>query len=371
KKNSKISIISKIEKHEAIKNIDEIIQISDAIMVARGDLGIELSLEEVPFWQKEIIKRCNFYSKPVITATQMLESMINNFRPTRAEVADIANAIIDGTDALMLSGETAKGKYPLETVKIMHKTALITEKTLNYEKILTQKVSNKNVSEAISLATCEISEISNANAILTFTSSGRTAKKISRYKPRAIILAAVNSEDVQRQLNLSWGVYSFLAPRAENSDELIKKTVQKIQKENLIKPGDLMVITAGIPPGVPGSTNMIKLHVVGHIFLRGMGAGEKSIISGRTCILKNFENLYSQVEEGDILVIPYLDKKLEAIMSKIKGAVIQAQETSSQISLIEKYNLGAVFGVPDAMEVFKDGRIITLDIVRGLIYGAD
>lgn len=259
-----ISLIAKIEKKEAIDNLEEIIEVSDGIMIARGDLGVEIPLENVPLVQKDIIKRCNFVGKPVITATQMLMSMVNVPRPTRAEVTDVANAILDGTDAVMLSEETAVGNYPLEAVKTMNKIALRVEQAIDYKKILTERsLSVKPTNpDAISHATCQVAMDLKAKAIVTFTLSGSTARMVSRYRPSVPIIAASTRDSTVRKLALSWGVYPFKSDELENTDDMIEKSKKIALKTGLANPGDKIVITAGIPFKIPGTTNLLKVETL-------------------------------------------------------------------------------------------------------------
>ncbi|MGM9530946.1 pyruvate kinase, partial [Intestinibacter sp.] len=245
-----IQIISKIENQEGVENLDEILQVSDGLMVARGDLGVEVPTEEMPIIQKNMIKKCNELGKPVITATQMLDSMIRNPRPTRAEVTDVANAIYDGTDAIMLSGETAAGKYPVEAVKVMASIAKRIEETLDYEELL--KASNlkgSTVTDAISYATCTTAIELNASAIVTSTSSGYTARMVSKFRPKTPIIAATDSEVTKRQLSLSWGVYTAKAPKASNTDEVVEYSIEVSKEAGYVNEGELVVITAGVPVG--------------------------------------------------------------------------------------------------------------------------
>jgi len=259
-----ISLIAKIEKKEAVENLKEIIEASDGIMVARGDLGVEIPLENVPLVQKDIIKRCNLAGKPVITATQMLMSMVNVPRPTRAEVADVANAILDGTDAIMLSEETAVGNYPLEAVETMNKIALRVEEAIDYKKILSERsLSVKPTNpDAISHATCQVALDIKAKAIVTFTLSGSTARMVSRYRPPVPIIAASTWDSTVRKLALSWGVYPFKSDELENTDDMIEKSKKIALKTGLANSGDKIVITAGIPFKVPGTTNLLKVETL-------------------------------------------------------------------------------------------------------------
>ena len=259
-----IMIISKIENRQGVENIDEIIKVSDGIMVARGDLGVEIPAEEVPLVQKMLIKKCNEAGKPVITATQMLDSMIRNPRPTRAEVSDVATAIFEGTDAIMLSGETASGCYPVEAVKTMARIALMIEGSLNYNELLKSKspASNCSVTDSISYAACKSSLDLNASAIISATASGYTAANVSRYRPMAPIIAATQSEQVMRKLALYCGVYPIKIGKLQSTDIIIESSVEAALKLGYLKNGDLTIITAGVPVGVSGITNLLKVHIV-------------------------------------------------------------------------------------------------------------
>jgi pyruvate kinase len=260
-----IRLIAKIEKSEAVEDIDAIIEAADGIMVARGDLGVEMPLERVPVIQKMIIRKCNDAGKPVVTATQMLESMTHNRRPTRAEVTDVANAIFDGTDAVMLSGETAVGEFPIDTVEMMSKIAIQAESFLDYKTIWQERSESiaNTVTDAIAQATVEIALDLGATAIVTPTSSGATARAVSKYRPSAPIIAAAMFPNTYRQLALSWGVYPVLVVPSRNTDNMIEEAVDAASRVGLVKQGDTVVLTAGIPAGVPGRTNLIKVHTVG------------------------------------------------------------------------------------------------------------
>lgn len=261
----RVLLIAKIEKSEAVEDIDAIIEMADGIMVARGDLGVEMPLEQVPVVQKEIIRKCNDAGKPVITATQMLESMTNNRRPTRAEVTDVANAIFDGTDAVMLSGETAVGLFPIDTVTMMSKIACAAESALDYKTLLQERsaTATKTVTEAIAMATVDIAQDLGAAAIVTPTSSGATARAVSKFRPKAPIIAAAMFPNTYRQLALSWGVYPVLVVPSRNTDDMIDQAVEAATHAGVVREGDTVVLTAGIPAGVPGRTNLIKVHTIG------------------------------------------------------------------------------------------------------------
>jgi pyruvate kinase len=261
---SHIRIIAKIENKEGIENIDEIIRAADGIMVARGDLGVEIPQEEVPLMQKKIIKKCNFAGKPVITATQMLDSMMRNPRPTRAEVADVANAIFDGTDAIMLSGETAIGKYPVETVNKMSEIAVATENAINYESLFIEKgiIKDSSITDAIGYATCSCANGLKATAIVTPTSSGYTPTVVSKFRPKAPIMASTTSEIVARRLSLVFGVNAFVIPDHEKRKQQVEALLDICIRNEAISVGDIVIITAGVPRR-EGNTNMMQVHTVG------------------------------------------------------------------------------------------------------------
>ena len=257
-----IQIIAKIENSEGVEKIDDIIKVADGIMVARGDLGVEVPAEDVPLIQKEIIRKCNIAGKVVITATQMLESMQENPRPTRAEVSDVANAIYDGTDAIMLSGESAQGKYPEEAVLTMNKIAIKTESTLDYDSLHRKAVRTAfgDSSEAICMSVAEIATKFNVAAIIAYTESGFTAQKMSRYRPECPVIAATPRGETMRRLALHWGVTSVKCKHLPTSEALLK-FAEIIAKENGVEQGEQILVTGGTP-GVPGQTNFLQLLVV-------------------------------------------------------------------------------------------------------------
>ncbi|MDP2931510.1 MAG: pyruvate kinase [Chloroflexota bacterium] len=263
-KRASIPLIAKIEKHEAVKDIDQILAEADGAMVARGDLGIEIPLEKVPIVQKEIVRKCNLLGKPVVVATQMLESMISSVRPTRAEVSDVANAIFDGADAVMLSGETAIGKFPVPSVKMMASIAAETEKTLPYERALLEKgaLVTAKTDDAISYAACHMAQTLRAACIVAYTTSGSTALRVSKYRPRVPILAITPHPHIARRLVLSWGVHPYIAAEPVNIDMMFQEATRVAFKAGMARRGDLIVITAGIPMGKPGTTNVVKVQRV-------------------------------------------------------------------------------------------------------------
>ncbi|WP_195571868.1 pyruvate kinase [Paenibacillus sp. 1001270B_150601_E10] len=263
--NAKIQIISKIENQEGVDNLDSILEVSDGLMVARGDLGVEIPAEEVPLAQKLMIEKCNLVGKPVITATQMLDSMQRNPRPTRAEASDVANAIFDGTDAIMLSGETAAGKYPVESVLTMSRIAERTESALEYREIFTKQSLKQQttVTDAISQAVANTALDLDAKAIISSTQTGYTARMVAKYRPKAPIIAVTASEDVMRGLSLTWGVVPVKGEQANSTDEMFEVAIKGGKQTGSVNDGDVVVITAGVPVGCAGSTNLVKVDVVG------------------------------------------------------------------------------------------------------------
>lgn len=365
-----IMIISKIENREGVENIDEIIEVSDGIMVARGDLGVEIPAEEVPLVQKELIKKCNIAGKPVITATQMLDSMIRNPRPTRAEVSDVATAIFEGSDAIMLSGETASGSYPIESVKTMNKIAVMIENSLDYEEILkTKYVGGSNtITNSISLATCRTCLDLKATAIITATSSGYTAAAVSRFRPIAPIIAATESDYVMRKMSLYWGVYPMKIARMQSTDEIIEKTVAKALESGYIENGDLIVITAGVPVGISGSTNLLKVHIVSELIYKRIGVGKETIIA-RARVVKNAEELKDKFEDGDIIVMNSTDKDVVEYMERASAVIVEEGGLTSH-AFIAGLNLGieVVVGADNCTKNIKDKEILTVNGKRGVVY---
>jgi pyruvate kinase len=365
-----IHIISKIENEEGVNNLEEIIKVSNGIMVARGDMGVVIPAQEVPLIQKKIIEKCNRVGKPVVTATQMLDSMIRNPRPTRAEASDVANAIFDGTDAVMLSGETAAGKYPLEAVRMMARIAERAEEALDYKSLLLKRTAEmpRTTTDAISHATCTIAQDLGAAAIITSTKSGFTARMVSKYRPKAPIIAVSPDERVIRKLCLVWGVRPLGVAEIQSTDEMIKQAVDTSLAEGMIKCGDLLVITAGVPVGVPGTTNLIKVHIVGEVLVRGTGIGNRAVI-GKVRICSTPEEALEKVRTGDILVAASTDRDFVAAIQNA-GAIITEEGGLTSHAAIVGLNLGipAVVGVDGATKLLKDGGTITVDSMRGLIY---
>ena len=368
-KGKDIKVIAKIENREGIENIDEIIKVSDGIMVARGDLGVEIPVEEVPLVQKSLIAKCYNAGKPVITATQMLDSMIRNPRPTRAEASDVANAIYDGTSAIMLSGEIAAGKYPLESLRTMSKIAETTEKSINYwEKFATGQYYNlENVTNAISHATCTTSFDLKAAAIITVTHTGNTARMISKFRPPCPILANTVNQRVQRQLSLSWGVIPFLVKEVSSTDEMFDVGVENAQRSQYVKNGDLVVITAGIPVVISGTTNILKVHIVGNVLVRGKGIG-KGLVTGQVRVAMTPKEACDSISEGEILVVPYTNDEMMPAIKKCSGLVVEGSDLEYHaITVALALDIPVIVGAENAVKILKSSSVVTLDVERGIL----
>jgi pyruvate kinase len=368
---SNINIISKIESRQAVNNLDEIISVSDGIMVARGDLGVEIPVEEVPLVQKDIIKRCNLLGKPVVTATQMLDSMINNPRPTRAEASDVANAIFDGTDAIMLSGETAAGKYPLESVVMMARIAERAETSLRYEDVLAKKSSplpQHTVTDAISFATCSSAHYLGAAAIITTTASGHTAKMVAKYRPATPIIAVTPNEDVMRKLALTWGVKPLLTTHKNSTDEMMEVAVEAALRAGLVKGGDLIIFTAGVPAGVQGTTNLLRVHTIAEVLARGVGIGREAV-TGTTRVVASASEALQKVQQGDILVAKSTTSEYIPAIQKAAAVITEAGGLTSHAAIVcMEFGIPVVVNVGSATQVIPDGVLVTVDGQRGLIY---
>lgn len=365
-----IPIIAKIENQQGVGNLAEIIKVVDGVMVARGDLGVEIPAEEVPLIQKQMIAACNRVGKPVITATQMLDSMIRSPRPTRAEASDVANAIFDGTDALMLSGETASGSYPLEAVQTMARIAVRTEQALASKGLSFRQLSSSrpNVTDAISNASVQAAADLRAAAIITPTESGSTARMVSRYRPPMPVIAFATDAKVARRLNLSWGVYPTLGQRVTNTDEIIKAAIASSLDQGLIKNGDLVVLTAGLPVGVPGTTNLIKVHIVGDVLARGVGIG-KDPVTATVVSSKSAKEAAKKMVPGSIVVAVDTDKDYVPILEQASGLVTEEGGLTSHGAVVAlSLGLPVIVGVPGATSLLTDGQLVTLDVNRGLIY---
>ncbi|MEG0480919.1 MAG: pyruvate kinase, partial [Clostridium sp.] len=365
-----ISLISKIENREAVENIDEIIKLSDGIMVARGDLGVEIPAQEVPLVQKMIIEKCNRAGKFVITATQMLDSMMRNPRPTRAEASDIANAIFDGTDVIMLSGETANGKYPLESLKTMSDIALMTETAIDYDKIyLSKRQSDRsNTTNAISCSCTSAANELGAAGIIAATQSGHTARMISKYRPKCQIIASTPHEKVARQLSLVFSVVPIIVKESDSAEELMNLSIEKSLYCSLLKKGDLIVFAAGVPVGFTGTTNMMRIHIVGDVLANGIGMGDATY--GYACVVNHEADIEESLSTGDILVAKRLTRDfMHIVMDRARGVIIEGGGLTSHIAIeCISMKLPIIVGATGATDIIKSGALITMDTLNGLVY---
>lgn len=365
-----INIIPKIENQEGVNNIDMILEASDGIMVARGDLGVEIPAEEVPLVQKDLIQKCNIVGKPVIIATQMLDSMERNPRPTRAEASDVANAIFDGTDAVMLSGETAAGEYPVESVQMMHNIALKAETRLDNVFILKKrsKTVDLTITDAISQSVTHTAMNLNVDAIVTPTESGHTARMISKYRPNIPIIAVTFSKRILRQLALVWGVSPAIGRNAYSTDDMLDTAVEVSLASGIIDRGDKIIITAGVPVGESGTTNLMKVHVVGNVITKGQGLGRKTAY-GRTVIAKTVKDANDRVEKGDILVTIGTEKDMMPAIERASGIIAVEGGLTSHTAVVGlSLGIPVIVGVEHALELLTEGEEITIDGTNGDIY---
>ncbi|UFT98011.1 pyruvate kinase [Radiobacillus kanasensis] len=366
-----INIIPKIENREGVDNLEQILQVSDGLMVARGDLGVEIPPEDVPLVQKDMIRKCNTAGKPVITATQMLDSMQRNPRPTRAEASDVANAIFDGTDAIMLSGETAAGDYPVEAVRTMSNIATKAETALDHKAILDirSKHSDMTITDAISQSVTHSAMNLDVDAILTPTQSGYTARMISKYRPKAPIIAVTFDERSKRRLSLVWGVTAVMGEQAESTDHMLDIAVDRGLSTGLFNRGSRVIITAGVPVGEAGTTNLLKVHVVGDVLAKGQGVG-KGNAYGRAVVVKNAEEALSKVEDDDIIVTYGTDKEMMPAIEKASGIITEEGGLTSHAAIVGlSLGIPVIVGVEKAVDIIEDKSDITIDASKGDIYG--
>jgi len=364
-----VQIIPKIENQEGVDNLEEIIAISDGLMVARGDLGVEIPTEDVPVVQKRMIRLCNNAGKPVITATQMLDSMQVNPRPTRAEASDVANAIFDGSDAIMLSGETAAGDYPVEAVQTMYNIAVRTESALiNQDAFALKAYDQTDMTEAIGQAVGHTAKNLNINTIVAATESGHTARMISKYRPKADILAVTFSEETARGLALQWGVQPTVSEKPTSTDDMFNLATQTTVEKGFAKEGDLIIITAGVPVGERGTTNVMKIQLIGSKLTSGQGVGSESVI-GKAIVANSAEEALERAIEGGILVVKNTDKDYLPAIEKSAAIVVEQGGLTSHAAVI-----GIAMGIPvivsaeNATEIIEQDELITVDARRGIIY---
>jgi len=365
--NGNFKVIAKIETYEAVQNIEEIVDVSDGVMVARGDLGVEIPTEDVPLVQKQIIELCRSQGKVVIVATQMLDSMIRNPRPTRAEANDVANAVLDGADAVMLSGESASGAYPVQAVATMRRIVDRAEKELAGQQGRRRRPNLASVPDAVSDAAVLISKQVDAAAIICLTKSGATAKMIGKYRPTCPIYGVTPSRTVWRELALCWGIHPLRLHELSDVTVAAKESIAACLKSGHIREGELVVITAGIPLAHSGITNMVEVLTTGEIILTGVSLVKKNAC-GRVCIAHSAKEAAEKVTDGCILVVRHLSNEYNSVLGRV-GAVISENEASYYGNILTlEHDVPCVMGVRDALFTLSDGMEITVDGPRGLIY---
>ena len=369
---SNIRIIAKIENREGVNNIDSILAAADAVMVARGDLGVEIDFTELPGIQKTIIDRSFSFGKPIVTATQMLDSMMVNPRPTRAEISDVANAIYDGTSAIMLSGETAAGAYPVEALKTMSAIAERTEQEGHYlrGRLMEPNTGKISVSDATAHAACLTAKDVNAAAIVTVSESGTTARLLSKYRPQQPIIACVMKEQVQRQLSLSWGITPLMMSLAHSTDELIEMSTALAKENGYLHNGELAVVTAGVPVGVSGTTNMIKIHMVGNCLATGVGVGPENndVASGKACVCRTMDEVRAKFKPGMVLVVPSTSNEMLSFVRDAAALVVEEPGLNSHAAIAGKALLKpTVVGAAGATSHIRDGLMVAVDCAHGSV----
>ena len=371
---SNIRIIAKIENREGVNNIDSILAAADAVMVARGDLGVEIDFTELPGIQKSVIDRSFSFGKPIVTATQMLDSMMVNPRPTRAEISDVANAIYDGTSAIMLSGETAAGAYPVEALKTMSAIAERTENEVHYRDNRLVDASNGqiSVSDATAHAACLTAKDVNASAIVTVSESGNTARLLSKYRPAQPIIACVMNEQVQRQLAISWGITPLMMALAHSTDELIEMSTNLAKENGYLHDGELAVVTAGVPVGVSGTTNMIKIHMIGNCLATGVGIGpEGSALAnatGKACVCHNLDELRAKFKPGMVLVVSSTSNEMLSYVRDAAALVVEEPGLNSHAAIAGKALLKpTIVGAAGATSHIRDGLMVAVDCAHGSV----
>ena len=366
----KIHIIAKLENKQGVKNCEDILRVADGIMIARGDMGVEIPLEEVPVIQKELIRKAMHMGKPVITATQMLDSMMKNPRPTRAETSDVANAIYQGTSAIMLSGETAAGAYPIEAVQTMAKIAERTEQDIDYSREFKPRklAEAPDVTSAISHATCTTAADLKAAAIVAVSKSGRTVSRIAKYLPVCPIIGCTTDERVYRQLNLLWGVTPVVMKEANTADELFEHAVELAEQKGLIARGELVVIAAGVPVGLSGTTNMMKVQIAGNALVTGKGAN-KLKASGNVCVCSNDEDLEKKFRAGDIVVVEQTTNEMVHKLKDAAGIITETGDRYSHAAVVGMtLEIPVITSARNATRILKSGTFVTMDAEQGIVY---
>lgn len=371
---SGMKVLAKIETRQAVDNISEIVDVVDGVMVARGDLGVEIATEDVPLVQKKIIEMCRVRGKTVIVATQMLDSMIRNPRPTRAEASDVSNAVLDGTDAVMLSGETASGNYPVQAVATMRK---IVDKAETELQIWGNHKNNEQnplelegipVPDAVSGAAVLVAKQIKAPAIISLTRSGLTAKMISKHRPECPILGLTPSQQTWREMALWWGVQPVRLSEMSDINVAASEAVTTCVREKLLPEGELVVITAGVPVGRPGSTNVVEVLTTGTILLSGTPLSHRNAV-GKVCIARTPKEAIDKATEGCVLVVRQLNEEYRPVLNKVGAVLFESGLLFSEgNSLAVEYNLPCIVGVADAFSTLMDEDVVSIDGTRGLVY---
>ncbi|WP_270783239.1 pyruvate kinase [Levilactobacillus brevis] len=363
-----VQIFPKIESQEGINNFDDIIKVSDGLMVARGDMGVEIPTENVPLVQKALIKKCNILGKPVITATQMLDSMQENPRPTRAEASDVANAVFDGTDATMLSGESANGEYPVESVATMNRIDIKAENALKDFGRDNLDFDNGDVTESIGASVARVANELGVKTIVAATETGYTAKMISKYRPNADILAVTFDDRTRRGLMVNWGVYPIVTEKPSNTDEMFDLAAAKAVETGLAKEGDLILITAGVPVGERGTTNLMKIQLIGSKLVQGQGVGDDTVI-GKAIIANTAAEANAKVVEGGILIAKNTDKDYLPAIEKSSAVIVENGGLTSHAAVVGiSMGIPVIVGAVGASDKISDGELITVDSRRGIVY---
>lgn len=369
-----VLVISKIENNKGVNNFDSILQVSDGIMIARGDLGVEVQLSRVPLLQKMMIKKCYLAGKPAVTATQMLESMINNPRPTRAEASDVANAILDGTSAVMLSGETAVGKYPIETVQTMKSIIAETEQDFDYAAFFEQhaKMQYNDVPSAITLATVKTAYSLGARAIFAFTNGGSTARLISRIRPQAPIIAFTPNETTYHQLAINWGVIPVICSQSKSVDQAFKEASDYTLNNHHVSYGDLVVLTAGSPFWVQGTTNTIRVESIGDVLVRGHG-GIGNRVHGNITLLPTHESKKSYEVRDQIIVISQCDERFTPLIREATGVILQnhiddSESENSLLQIAKMLQKPVIVRADAAFRTLREGQLVTIDPAKSIVY---
>jgi pyruvate kinase len=373
-KKSDILVIAKIENREGVENFDSIVQVADGVMIARGDLGVEVPLSQVPKLQKMMIRKSYLAGKPSVTATQMLESMIHNPRPTRAEVSDVANAIYDSTSAVMLSGETAVGKYPLEAVSVMRSIIQEAEGDFDYRNFFDyhSRLVYHDVPSALTLAAVKTAYSSNAKAIFAFTSQGSTARLISRLRPSMPIIAMTSNEKCYHQMAFNWGVTPFLSTEVKTFADAFSKVSAFAMENKIVEYGDLAVVTAGSPFGVSGTTNMMVVENIGDVLVRGEN-GQGIKIHGNIAIVLSSEATKAYAVRGQLLVLPRCDESFDPLIQESLGVILQnhINDHDSEKHCIEvavRFKKPFIVRADAATRILKEGQLVTLDPEKNLVY---